>query len=198
MGQTREPVLVEALIAEPAVERFDVGVLIRFTRLDQAQRDTAVMRPGQHRLATELLGVVGAENPREATYECQPIEGASHRPATEGTSAHDGHGFRRGIIHDGQTLDDASISGPVEDEVGRPHVVRHLRAHQGLPIGHRNLLPPSAPNLELGLRVQAFDAFMVDVVAFLPQLQIDHPGAIATVTVGEGNNPPAKRHVLIR
>ena len=130
MGQTREPVLVEALIAEPAVERFDVGVLIRFTRLDQAQRDTAFMRPGQHRMATELLGVVGAENPREATYECQPIEGASHRPATEGTSGHDSHGFRRCIIHDCQTLDDASVRGPVEDEVGTCSEVAHVSSQK--------------------------------------------------------------------
>ena len=36
MGQTREPVLVETLVAEPAVERFDIGVLIRLARLDQA------------------------------------------------------------------------------------------------------------------------------------------------------------------
>ena len=36
MGQTREPVLVETLVAEPAVERFDIGVLMRLARLDQA------------------------------------------------------------------------------------------------------------------------------------------------------------------
>ena len=35
-AQTREPVLVETLVAEPAVERFDIGVLIRLARLDQA------------------------------------------------------------------------------------------------------------------------------------------------------------------
>ena len=48
MGQTREPVLIEALVAEPAVERFDIRVLVRLARLDQAQRDAARMRPCQH------------------------------------------------------------------------------------------------------------------------------------------------------
>ena len=41
MGRAREPVLVETLVAEPAVERFDVGVLVRPARLDQTQRDAA-------------------------------------------------------------------------------------------------------------------------------------------------------------
>ena len=35
MDQTREPVLVEALVAEPAVERFDIGVLIRLAWLGE-------------------------------------------------------------------------------------------------------------------------------------------------------------------
>ena len=67
VGQAREPVLVEALIAEPAVERFDIGVLIGFARFDQAQGDTAFMRPGQHGSAAELLGIIRAQHPREAT-----------------------------------------------------------------------------------------------------------------------------------
>ena len=45
MRQAREPVLVQALVAEPAIERFDVGVLRRLARLDQTQRDSARVRP---------------------------------------------------------------------------------------------------------------------------------------------------------
>ena len=44
MGRAREPVLVETLVAGPAVERFDVGVLVRPARLDQTQRDAARRR----------------------------------------------------------------------------------------------------------------------------------------------------------
>ena len=43
MGQTREPVLIEALVSEPAVERFDIRILVRLARLDQPQRDAARM-----------------------------------------------------------------------------------------------------------------------------------------------------------
>ena len=36
--QTREPMFVEALVSEPAIERFDEGVLGRLAGFDQAQR----------------------------------------------------------------------------------------------------------------------------------------------------------------
>ncbi len=46
MGQTRAPVLIETLVTEPAVVRFDVEVLVRLARLDQAHRAAGYMRPG--------------------------------------------------------------------------------------------------------------------------------------------------------
>ena len=46
MGQTRAPVLIETLVTEPAVVRFDVEVLVRRARLDQAHRAAGYMRPG--------------------------------------------------------------------------------------------------------------------------------------------------------
>lgn len=50
---------VQALVPEPAIERLDVGVLVRLAGLDQPQRDACAMRPVQHRLAGELRAVVG-------------------------------------------------------------------------------------------------------------------------------------------
>ena len=46
MGQTRAPVLIETLVTEPAVVRFDVEVLVRRARRDQAHRAAGYMRPG--------------------------------------------------------------------------------------------------------------------------------------------------------
>ena len=46
MGQTRAPVLIETLVTEPAVVRFDVEVLVRRARRDQATRAAGYMRPG--------------------------------------------------------------------------------------------------------------------------------------------------------
>jgi len=64
MRQADEPVFVQALIAQSAVKRFDIGVLVGLARLDQEQPYTTTMRPRQHRPAAELLAVVGADRLR--------------------------------------------------------------------------------------------------------------------------------------
>lgn len=57
--QRREPVLVQTLIAELAVEAFDVTVLHGPARLDQQVLDPVLLRPGDERAAGELRTVVG-------------------------------------------------------------------------------------------------------------------------------------------
>src|SRR5690606_36897387 len=60
--ETDKPVLIETLVAQSAVEGFDVGVLVGLARLNQAQRDTVTVRPDQHGSACECLAVVGADD----------------------------------------------------------------------------------------------------------------------------------------
>src|SRR5947199_10463975 len=38
-----------------------------------------------------------------------------------------------------RSLQDAPFGGPIEDEIGRPHFVRHLRPCERLTIGQRDL-----------------------------------------------------------
>ena len=49
IGQTREPVLIEALIAQAAVELLDISVLVWLARLDEAQCNAVLARPSHHR-----------------------------------------------------------------------------------------------------------------------------------------------------
>ena len=70
--------------------------------------------------------------------------------------------------------------------------------HQGLSTGDRDLLPSSASDLQLGFGVQPLDAFVVHPMTRLPQLQIDHPGPVATVAVSEGDNAPPECQVSVR
>lgn len=51
--QYREPVLIEALIAQTTVDALDVGALVRLAGLDQAQSHASLVGPRYHRLATE-------------------------------------------------------------------------------------------------------------------------------------------------
>lgn len=76
MRQADEPVLVQALIPQSSVERLNVGVLIGFARLDQEQPHTTGMRPSHHRLAEELLAVVGADRLWQTVLYGQPVQDA--------------------------------------------------------------------------------------------------------------------------
>jgi hypothetical protein len=51
--QMGEPVFVEALVAQAAVERFDVGVMVGLAQFDQPQLYTALAHLRDHRLAAE-------------------------------------------------------------------------------------------------------------------------------------------------
>ena len=45
MKQVGEPVLIEAFVAQPAVETLDARILVRLAGLDESQGDTAFVRP---------------------------------------------------------------------------------------------------------------------------------------------------------
>ena len=58
--QRLEPVLIEAFIAESAVEALDVRVLGRAAWLDQDVFDAVLLRPCHERPASEFRSVVGS------------------------------------------------------------------------------------------------------------------------------------------
>jgi len=67
VGQAREPMLVETFIAKAAVERFDIGVLIRLTGFDQPQRHSTFVHPCQHGAAAKFQRVVRPQHAGKAT-----------------------------------------------------------------------------------------------------------------------------------
>ena len=60
LGERREPVLVEALVAEFAVKRLDIGILRRLARLNQFQGDAVGVGPLVERAAREFRPLVRA------------------------------------------------------------------------------------------------------------------------------------------
>ena len=83
--------LVEAFVAEPAVEGLDVGVLVRLARFDQSQLYAALVRPSHHGLAAELFVVVGADHLRQAAAQRQAIQHPSHPMPGDGPLGLDGN-----------------------------------------------------------------------------------------------------------
>lgn len=67
IGQAQKPVLIEAAIAELAVEALDEGILCRLARLDEGQRDLPLTRPEEHRLAGQFGAVIADNRPGQRT-----------------------------------------------------------------------------------------------------------------------------------
>ncbi len=190
--------LIEALIAEAPIERLNGGVLIWLARLDQAERQTALVRPGEHGATTEFGAVVRTQDLRQAAALRQVIEHAGNGEPAEGASRHDGHGLVGRVIHHRPALYDAPVGRAIEDDVGGPDLVAPLRTKQGLPVDDGDLLPAAPFHLETSLGIQPVDPLVIDDVALLPQFQIDHAGAIAPVAMGQGDDAIAQARAWIR
>jgi hypothetical protein len=65
--EAEEQRLVQELVAHPAVEALDEGVLDRLARRDEVPVDGVVLAPSQHGVAGELGAVVGDDRARPAT-----------------------------------------------------------------------------------------------------------------------------------
>lgn len=186
MLQAGEPVLVQALIPEPAIERLDVGDLVGFAGFNQEELNATGMRPGQHGPAAELLAVVGSDRLGQATRLGQLIEDAHELIPAHCPLGDDGHGFMGRIVNDGQALEAAPFSRPVKHEIHRLHLVGGQRSLQGMAVGNRDLLPLAPSHLQACLGIQPIHAFVIDDLPGLPKLQIDHPSPITTMSLGEG------------
>ena len=88
MGQVNEPVLIQAFVAEATIERFDVGVLIGFSRLNQKQFHATSMCPVQHCPTAEFLTVVSADRLWQTALHRQSIQNARQGMAVQGTLRH--------------------------------------------------------------------------------------------------------------
>ena len=93
--QAGEPVLVEALVAELAVEGLDVSVLIRLAGFDEEQLDASRMSPGQHGPAAEFLAVIGSDRLGQATCRSQLVKNADELLPTHRAFRDDGDRFVR-------------------------------------------------------------------------------------------------------
>jgi hypothetical protein len=81
IGEGEEHLHVQALVAQLAVERFDIAVLDRLARADEVQMNTVLVGPVIQRLAGELAPVVDRDRLRRTAQGDDLIEsGATFSP----------------------------------------------------------------------------------------------------------------------
>jgi len=148
-----EPVLVQTLVPELAVEALDVGVLRRFPRVDEVQLDPVTVRPGVQRLSAELPAIVGDDRPGDSSRLRQSVHDP-HDPGTGERRVHlDGRALPGEVVHDRQRPELPPVREAVLQDIHRPQLLgpRGHRQRGGADPGP-DLLPLPA-NFQVFLRV---------------------------------------------
>ena len=73
LGQRLEPVQVEALVAERAIERLDVSIISQFAWSGEAEAALVGIGPQIHHVAGELSAIVCEQILRGTTFTDQPV-----------------------------------------------------------------------------------------------------------------------------
>lgn len=102
MRQAREPVLVQAFVAQPSVEGFDVRILVRLAWFDEAQGHLVLVRPDCHRAPAELLAVVRADQLGQSALELDALPEPRHVRPRDRRIGRDRHRLVRRVVDHGQ------------------------------------------------------------------------------------------------
>ncbi|OLH93602.1 hypothetical protein DXO216_00660, partial [Xanthomonas oryzae pv. oryzae] len=101
------------------------------------------------------------------------------------------------VVHDHQTLDHPAFGGAVEHDVHRPHLVGLGGPQQRLTLAYRHLFTRAAADLQLLLAIQPLHPLIVHETPFLPQLERDHPHAIAAMAMRQRKDALAQLNVAV-
>src|SRR5216683_7166288 len=161
-----EDLLVQSLLAQPAVEALDEGVLDRFSRLDELQLNAALVGPLIEYAAGKFRPVVALNHCRQSAPATQPFQYSLHPLAGEREVDLDGQTLPTPFIDHRQRAKASSIEQPVVNEVERPRLIcgrRRLPHHAQMAQAFASSAPsqrqPFCP-------VQPLDPLVVNPPAF--------------------------------
>jgi len=121
--QRAEPMLVEAVVTEGAVEAFDEGVLSGFARLDVVDGDTRGLSPEMKGAAGKFGTVVGGDRGGQAAGGCQLLEDGDDGAAADGSIDMKSQALTSEVIDQSQRAEAAAVGELVMDEVHAPALV---------------------------------------------------------------------------
>jgi len=128
--------LVEAVIAEGAIEALDEGVLHRFARLDMMESNAGALSPEVEGFAGELRAIVHGDGLGKTTRESQALENGNDRGPADGGVDMDGQALAGEVIDERQAAEAATGGHLVVDKVHRPAFIGSS-GHGEWHAGHR-------------------------------------------------------------
>jgi hypothetical protein len=159
--EAEEPLLVEALVPQPAVEALHVRVLHRLAGADELEADAAALRPGQEGAARELRAVVAHDPRGQRPPPGEAVQRLGDATARQRGVDRDQRALAREVIHDREAAEHAPVGERVVHEVHRPALARprrHVRRHAGGAAARATAAAPA--KRELLLTVQPLRALV--------------------------------------
>ena len=182
-GQAGEHLLVQALVAEPAVEALHEPVLLRLARRDVVPADTGPVAPIQDRARRHLRAVVAHDRHRLAALRNERIEFASQPTAADRRVHHQRQRLAGVIVDDAQ---DPQTSAPVQrvgDEIQAPALVRPARQRHRRPRPRGSLAAASPSDRQTFLAIKPKQLLLVHKDT-LPLQQDAKPPIAKAATLG--------------
>lgn len=175
--------LVQAFVAEPAVEALDEGVLDQLSRRDVVLLDPGRLAEAQDGVADEFGAVVAVDHEGLSPPSRQRFQLAHDPCARQRRVDHAGETFPREVVDHVQHPEAATVVECIGDEVERPTLVRPLwdrrrRSRAQSPF------PSAAPaHHQPFFLVEPIDALQIDRPTFPPQQDRQTPIAEASPLV---------------
>jgi hypothetical protein len=120
-------VLVEALVAQTAIEALDEAILHRFARSDVVPLDAAILLPGEDRVRGELGAVVTDDHAGIAPLFGDPIKFAGDTKTGERGVHHQTEAFPGEVIDQREDAEAPAAHQRIRDQVERPAQIAVLR-----------------------------------------------------------------------
>src|ERR1700687_2177401 len=115
LGEAQKDMLVKALIAQTAVERFNECILDCVARREVPVEPSD--RPAQHRHTGQLAAVIAEDHFWAPTFRQQTLQFTHHAHATDRGIDHRGQAFAAKVVHYAEDAEAATIAERIGYEV---------------------------------------------------------------------------------
>src|SRR3712207_4578296 len=197
LGKAREPALIEAFLAEAAVEALDRAVLHRLARIDEEQLHAVSVSPAVEIAAAQLRPIIHDQHVRVAALTGDVVEHAGHPLPREREVDQDRRALARAVVLQVGGAEAAAIGQAVLGEVQGPALVGGDRAPVPGRAAPALLLPATAADRQLLLAIEPLHKLVVDLPALAAQQLVQPPVAEPAPLAGKGAKPLAQAFTTV-
>jgi len=172
MRDAPEVLFVEALVAQPPVERLAKSVLPRLAGLDVECGRADLFEPVHDLGCDELAAVVTSDHGRRSVVLEQPLQHALDDARRDRAGAVHGECDACELVDDREHFEHAARRGRVIHDVVGPDVVAVLGLHGNAGTGPDLAAPLASGHGQAVLAPDPLDALAVDEVALAPELAV--------------------------